>query len=117
MQGYVLTMEGERKVILGDDGVRYNFVLQDWQHYDDEPAVDMRVQFEARGTNAVNVFPVPDASGPPSAHPSTMSNDPPRWLWGLGFGAPLILGITFVVVVTLIAVLMVQCSEWGGPVY
>ena len=117
MQGYILTTERERNVILGDDGVRYNFVLQDWQADDSEPAVDMRVQFEVRGTNAVYVFPLPDASGLPPVQPLTESNDPPRWLWGLGVGMPLVLGIGGVIFVAILALLMVQCGEWDGPVY
>ena len=110
MQGYILTMEGERNVILGDDGVRYNFVIQDWQGGDAEPGVDMRVQFEARGANAVYVFLAPDASGLPPIQPSTASSNPPWWLVGL---APVVI-LFVIVVVAMVAVLL---SEFGGPVY
>ena len=113
MQGYILTMEGERNIILGDDGVRYNFVLQDWQGDDAEPAVDMRVQFEARGANAVYIFLVPDASGLPPIQPSTASSNPPWWLVGL---APLVLVIGGVFLLAIVALLMVQCSD-PFPVY
>ena len=114
MQGYILTMEGERNIILGDDGVRYNFVLQDWQGDDAEPAVDMRVQFEARGTNAVYVFLAPDASGLPPIQPSTASSNPPWWLVGL---APLAIVFAGVFLLAIAAGLAVQCSKWSGPVY
>ena len=111
MQGYILTMEGERNVILGDDGIRYNFVLQDWQGDDAEPAADMRVQFEARGANAVYVFLAPDASGLPPIQPSTASSNPSWRLVGLGL-AIIVLGIGGVALVALVAVLL---QSQGGP--
>ena len=77
MQGQILTMGGGRSLILGDDGVRYTFAQQEWQNDDVEAAVGVRVDFEVRGSDAVEIYPVPGAPpSEPSPAPSASSDMP-----------------------------------------
>ena len=61
MQGQILTMGSGRNLILGDDGVRYTFAQQEWQNGDIEAVVGVRVDFEVRGSDAVEIYPIPVA--------------------------------------------------------
>ena len=71
MQGVILTAGRARNLILGDDGNRYAFTLDEWQGEDAAPAAGMRVDFEVRGSAAVDIFPIPgDAPTPPAASPA-----------------------------------------------
>ena len=114
MQGVILSTGRARSLILGDDGVRYIFTPSEWQSDDVEPEVGMKVDFEVRGSNAADIFPIPDADPTISAQPSparpTMPSASPaeqpaaspagesfrmkRWRWAMaGCGALVILGI------------------------
>ena len=71
MQGVILTAGRARNLILGDDGNRYAFTLDEWQGEDAAPAAGMRVDFEVRDSAAVDIFPIPgDAPTPPAASPA-----------------------------------------------
>ncbi|MDE2822667.1 MAG: hypothetical protein OXK79_04100 [Chloroflexota bacterium] len=70
MQGYILTTESDRSFIVGDDGVRYKFNSPEWQSKEIEPEAGMRVDFEVRGSDAVEIYPIPGASPMESMHPS-----------------------------------------------
>ena len=61
MQGSVLSARGESNLILGDDGVRYTFTSDEWRG-DTAPEVGTRVDFEVRGSDAVDVYPIPDSA-------------------------------------------------------
>ncbi len=62
MQGSVLNVGADTSLILGDDGVRYTFVSAEWRDSNVPPDVGTRVDFEVRGSDAVDIYPVPDAS-------------------------------------------------------
>ena len=74
MQGKILS--AAHGLILGDDGNRYAFTTDEWQGEDVAPAVGMRVDFEVRGSDAVDIFPIPDAASPPSGAPEAPSAEP-----------------------------------------
>ena len=116
MQGVILNAGRSRYLILGDDGVRYTFTQGEWQGGDLEPEVGMRVDFVVRGSDAADVFPIPDvASSPPTSPtsaPRTMKDvpaaQPPTapppgkilgisgmkwWHWAAAVGALAALGI------------------------
>ena len=116
MQGVILNAGRERTLVLGDDGVRYTFPLEEWRDDDLEPAVGMRVDFETRGSDAVDIFAIPDAAATPSAQPSPVSStaqdgppsEPPAapppgqqsvisrvkwWHWAAAAGALVVLGV------------------------
>lgn len=64
MRGQVLgvdTRTGEG-LVAGDDGKRYRFTPQDWAQRG-EPAIGVKVDFEAEGDRALSVFPMPVAAG------------------------------------------------------
>ena len=64
MRGQVLgvdTRTGEG-LVAGDDGRRYRFTPQDWAQRG-EPAIGVKVDFEAEGDRALSVFPTPAAVG------------------------------------------------------
>jgi len=64
MRGQVLgvdTRTGEG-LVAGDDGRRYRFTPQDWAQRG-EPAIGVKVDFEAEGDRALSVFPMPAAVG------------------------------------------------------
>ena len=75
MQGVILAAGRARNLILGDDGNRYAFTLDEWRGEDAAPASGMRVDFEVRGSAAVDIFPIPDDAPMP---PATSSAPPPR---------------------------------------
>ena len=81
MQGYILTTESARSFIVGDDGVRYKYNSGEWQSEEIEPEAGMRVDFEVRGSDAVEIYPIPGASPmgsmPSSPDPSTMGDTSP----------------------------------------
>ena len=109
MQGVILSAGRARSLILGDDGNRYAFTLEEWQGADAAPEAGMRVDFEVRGSDAVDIFPIPSSSPtpPPPPTPEAPTDQPPpppppaksgsgmKWLpWALaGVGALLVLGI------------------------
>ena len=82
-QGTVLSSGRAQGIILGDDGVRYTFTPLGWQDQSAAPVVGMRVEFEARGSQAVDINPIagsmfvpgaasqPPPSAPNSGTPST----------------------------------------------
>lgn len=70
MQGQILTMESDASLILGDDGARYGFTPQEWQGGDMKPEVGMRVDFEVRGSDAADIFPIPAARPSQASTPS-----------------------------------------------
>jgi TM2 domain-containing membrane protein YozV len=81
MRGQVLgvdTRTGEG-LVAGDDGNRYRFTPEDWAQRG-EPAIGIKVDFEANGERALSVFPMPDAAGhrpvavPPAAAPANDRN-------------------------------------------
>lgn len=62
MRGQVLgvdTRTGEG-LVAGDDGQRYRFTPEDWAQRG-EPAIGIKVDFEAEGNRALSVFPMPEA--------------------------------------------------------
>ncbi|TCP33662.1 TM2 domain-containing protein [Sphingomonas sp. BK235] len=68
MRGQILGMDvrsGEG-VVAGEDGQRYTFTPQDWAQHG-EPSHGQMVDFEAAGSHARNVFPVPAPAGTPPA--------------------------------------------------
>ena len=81
MQGYILSTEADRSFIAGDDGVRYKYTSLEWQSVEIEPEVGMRVDFEVRGSDAANIYPIPGASPMRSIQsspaPSTMGDSSP----------------------------------------
>ena len=88
MQGVILNAAG---LILGDDGNRYAFTPEEWRSEEAAPQTGMRVDFEVRGSDAADIYPVPGAAPTPGEAP------PPgkRWLpWALaGGGTLVVLGI------------------------
>ena len=70
MQGVILSAGRARSLILGDDGNRYAFTLEEWQGADAAPEAGMRVDFEVRGSDAVDIFPIPSSSPTPPVQPS-----------------------------------------------
>ena len=64
MRGQVLgvdTRTGEG-LVAGDDGQRYRFTPEDWAQRG-EPAIGIKVDFEAEGDRALSVFPMPEIGG------------------------------------------------------
>ena len=59
MQGSILNVGSDRSLILGDEGARYAFASSDWRSVDAKPEVGMRVDFETRGSDATDVYPLP----------------------------------------------------------
>ena len=57
MQGVILSAGRARSLILGDDGNRYAFTLEEWQGADAAPEAGMRVDFEVQGSDAVGHLP------------------------------------------------------------
>ena len=70
MQGQVLVAGSDRSIILGDDRVRYTFTSLEWRSDDVQPEAGMRVDFEARGSGAADIYPIPEVPPTPSG-PST----------------------------------------------
>lgn len=63
MEGSVLGYEkgSQSGVIKGDDGKRYNFMANEWKA-EREAHAGERVDFEARGDNAVSIYPLKGAN-------------------------------------------------------
>ena len=74
MQGVILTVGGDRNLILGDDGSRYGFEASEWRGSGSEPVAGTRVDFEAHGSGAIDIIPIPTASTAPSAQTSTATS-------------------------------------------
>ena len=74
MQGYILITGSDRSLILGDDGVRYKFSSLEWQSDDVQPEAGMRVDFEVRGSDAADIYPIPGASAMAPIEPSPASS-------------------------------------------
>ncbi len=116
MQGVILNVRSAQGLILGNDGVRYTFTHDEWQNDDLAPELGMRVDFEARGSEATDIYPIPGASpvsaATPNAPPTQLSGAPPStppvspppekrtgmrwWRWTLAVGTILVLGIASV---------------------
>ena len=78
MQGVILSAGRARNLILGDDGNRYAFTLDEWQGEGAAPTAGMRVDFEVRGSAAVDIFPIPGAAPtPPAPSPTPSAPAPP----------------------------------------
>ena len=78
MQGVILSAGRGRDLILGDDGNRYAFTLEEWQGEEAAPEAGMRVDFEVRGSAAVDIFPIPGAAPtPPAPMPTPPVPTPP----------------------------------------
>ena len=58
MQGVILNVGRAQSLILGDDGQRYAFTPTGWGRDDVQPQIGMRVDFEVRGSEAVDVYPI-----------------------------------------------------------
>ena len=71
MQGQILTADSTRSIILGDNGARYTFPPHEWRSDDKEPEVGMRVDFEVRGSEAADIYPIPGASHTPPIQQSS----------------------------------------------
>ena len=56
MQGVILNAGSAQTLILGDDGVRYTFTQNEWRNDDLDPEFGMRVDFEARGSEATDIY-------------------------------------------------------------
>ena len=97
MQGVILNAGDAQGLILGDDGVRYTFAQEEWQSNGAAPQTDMRVDFEVRGSNAANIYPIQSEASHGSSHtvpsaPVDPADPPPaesgrgrKWLpWTLG---------------------------------
>ena len=71
MQGSVLSAGSDRNLILGDDGVRYAFVADEWQGGDVMQEAGVRVDFAARGLKRWISNPIPTvlSSSPPPPPP------------------------------------------------
>ena len=74
MQGVILSAGRARALILGDDGVRYVFTLEEWQGGDMEPEAGLRVDFEVRGSDALDIFPILGVG----SSPPTLSSPAPQ---------------------------------------
>ena len=74
MQGSVLSTGQTNCLVLGDDGVRYTFASQEWRGTS-PPQVGTRVQFQLRGSVAVDVYPLLESSPQQFAVPP---NVPPQ---------------------------------------
>lgn len=77
MQGYVISIERDRRLILGDDGVRYTFTSLEWKSDDIEPEVGIRVDFVVQDSDAVEIYPIPVASPAPAIESSSASSTLP----------------------------------------
>lgn len=69
MQGVILSAGTAQGIILGDDGARYAFTPLGWRNAETRAQVGMRVDFEARGSHAVGIYPLPGEIPSPSAQP------------------------------------------------
>ena len=78
MQGVILNVGEARSLILGDDGQRYAFTPLEWRRDDVEPQIGMRVDFEVRGTEAADVYPIPEATTIPGAPPAQPPTPPAK---------------------------------------
>ena len=83
MQGHILTMGVDRSVILGDDDVHYTFTSLEWQNDDMKPEVGMRVDFEVRGSDAADIYPIPGAPPMPPMPPRQPSAPAPSRMSGV----------------------------------
>lgn len=65
MRGQVLGVDARtgEGLVAGDDGNRYRFAPEDWAQRG-EPAIGLKVDFEANGERALSIFPLPDAVSP-----------------------------------------------------
>ncbi|MCP3734228.1 TM2 domain-containing protein [Sphingomonas sp. RP10(2022)] len=64
-------------LVAGDDGNRYRFAPEDWAQRG-EPAIGIHVDFEAEGTRALSVFPMPAAPAADGATRHVLAPPPPR---------------------------------------
>lgn len=69
MQGALLSVAAPNSqgLILGDDGVHYTYALADWRNPVLSASPGMKVDFEVSGSQAVGVYPLPEAAPPPTA--------------------------------------------------
>ena len=80
MQGTVLSAGSDYNLILGDDGIRYSWVTEAWKNGDMIPEVGVRVDFEVRDSQALEIYPLPSelppSPAPPPPVPPTDSTAP-----------------------------------------
>lgn len=62
MQGLVLNVGDDQNLILGDDGVRYWFAVNEWREKEAAPEIGMRVDFDVQDSNATDIYFVPSSS-------------------------------------------------------
>ena len=78
MQGVILSVGTAQGLILGDDGREYTFAPIEWQSADADPDVGMRVDFEAQGSEAADIYLIPGAATATQSQtttPSTATRD------------------------------------------
>ena len=77
MQGVIVKVGEGQGIILGDDGGRYAYTSLEWRSEDVEPEVGMRIDFDVRGSDAAEIYPVPGASPTPPVQPPASAPPPP----------------------------------------
>ena len=88
MQGVIVSAGSAQGLILGDDGARYTFTPLGWSDSSAGPAVGMRVEFEARGSHAVGIVPIPGATPGPEGRPVAFPAQPEPASYATGGSAP-----------------------------
>ena len=76
MQGVILSAGTAQGIILDDDGARYTFTPLGWRNDAVRPEAGMRVDFEARGSHAVGIYPLPGVAPTPPAQPPLATPTP-----------------------------------------
>ncbi len=72
MQGTILSIasRSNQGIILGDDGVRYTYTTFGWRDSTAADVQGLRVDFDARGSHALGIYPLPGAVLSPYANPA-----------------------------------------------
>ena len=84
MRGVILSADATPRLILGDDGVRYTFNLREWQSEETPPRAGMQVDFDVRGSDAEDIYPVtPDSAVPLLGEASPQAVTPPASAVGI----------------------------------
>ena len=78
INGTILSAGGAQGLILGDDDRRYTFTPLGWRDNAAAPEVGMTVEFESRGSHAVNVMPLSVAAPSAPTRTATSPASPPR---------------------------------------
>ena len=97
IEGTILSAGRAQGLILGDDTKRYQFTPLGWSKPDAAPAAGMRVEFEPRGSHALDISPISGAPPPPIPAPSiatptatgaTLPDSPLRTVAPVASGVP-----------------------------